>query len=168
MGKLGGKNHAILNPPTYQQLRVIRVTLQGINISHLRKRKIIFKSAFLGGYVSSLEGITPLRRTLLWVMWFLMRFSVQTPENSEAFQPKLPLIRTITPSYPFFVKKMSPPPNSSYLSNTGIFHWTMIIGGRYPFLKTENRPSIPYKEAGSSPIPAAILLWVLARLKTFL
>ena len=27
------------------------------NISHLGKRKIIFKHAFLGGYVSSLEGI---------------------------------------------------------------------------------------------------------------
>ena len=37
--------------------KVIGITLQGINISHLRKRKIIFKSAFLGGYVSSLEGI---------------------------------------------------------------------------------------------------------------
>ena len=32
-------------------------TLQGTNISHLGKRKIIFKSAFLGGYVSSQEGI---------------------------------------------------------------------------------------------------------------
>ena len=31
-------------------------TLQGINISHLGKRKIIFKSAFGMGYVSSLEG----------------------------------------------------------------------------------------------------------------
>ena len=31
-------------------------TLQGINISHLGKRKIIFKMAFLGGYVSFLEG----------------------------------------------------------------------------------------------------------------
>ena len=32
------------------------ITLQGINISHLGKRKIIFKMPFLGGYVSSLEG----------------------------------------------------------------------------------------------------------------
>ena len=32
------------------------ITLQGTNISHLGKRKIIFKSAFLGGYVSSQEG----------------------------------------------------------------------------------------------------------------
>ena len=31
-------------------------TLQGINISHLGKRKIIFKYALSGGYVSSLEG----------------------------------------------------------------------------------------------------------------
>ena len=31
-------------------------TLQGINISHLGKRKIIFKMPFFGGYVSSLEG----------------------------------------------------------------------------------------------------------------
>ena len=34
-----------------------RNTLQGTNISHLGKRKIIFKSAFLGGYVSSQEGM---------------------------------------------------------------------------------------------------------------
>ena len=33
-------------------------TLQKTNISHLGKRKIIFKSAFLGGYVSSQEGST--------------------------------------------------------------------------------------------------------------
>ena len=33
------------------------ITLQRTNISHLGKRKIIFKSAFLGGYVSSQEGI---------------------------------------------------------------------------------------------------------------
>jgi len=31
-------------------------TLQGINISHLGKRKIIFKYAIWGGYVSSLAG----------------------------------------------------------------------------------------------------------------
>jgi len=32
-------------------------TLQEINISHLGKRKIIFKYASSGGYVNSLEGI---------------------------------------------------------------------------------------------------------------
>ena len=32
-------------------------TLQGIPISHLGKRKIIFKCAIFGGYVSSLEGM---------------------------------------------------------------------------------------------------------------
>ena len=32
-------------------------TLQEINISHLGKRKIIFKYALSGGYVSSQEGI---------------------------------------------------------------------------------------------------------------
>ena len=37
--------------------RVSADTLQGINISHLGKRKIIFKMQFFGGYVSSLEGI---------------------------------------------------------------------------------------------------------------
>ena len=31
-------------------------TLQGTNISHLGKRKIIFKYALSGGYVNSLEG----------------------------------------------------------------------------------------------------------------
>ena len=34
----------------------LMITLQGINISHLGERKIIFKSAFGMGYVSSLEG----------------------------------------------------------------------------------------------------------------
>jgi len=34
-------------------------THQGINISHLGKRKIIFKYAILGGYVSFLEGTHP-------------------------------------------------------------------------------------------------------------
>ena len=34
-----------------------KYTLQGINISHLGKRKIIFKMPFLEGYVSSLVGI---------------------------------------------------------------------------------------------------------------
>ena len=33
-------------------------TLQGTNMSHLGKRKIIFKSAFFGAYVSSHEGRT--------------------------------------------------------------------------------------------------------------
>jgi len=32
-------------------------SLQGTNISHLGKRKILFKSAFKRGYVSFLEGI---------------------------------------------------------------------------------------------------------------
>ena len=41
---------------TLIQLR--RGTLQGINISHLGKRKIIFKMPFFGGYVSFLEGWT--------------------------------------------------------------------------------------------------------------
>ena len=35
---------------------LLLLTLQEINISHLGKRKIIFKYAIFGGYVSSLEG----------------------------------------------------------------------------------------------------------------
>ena len=38
-------------------LKLNVITLQGINISHLGKRKIIFKMPFFGGYASSLEGI---------------------------------------------------------------------------------------------------------------
>jgi len=34
------------------------ITLQGTNISHLRKRKIIFKYALSGGQVNFLEGIS--------------------------------------------------------------------------------------------------------------
>ena len=36
--------------------RCFFVTLQGTNISHLGKRKIIFKYALSGGYVNFLEG----------------------------------------------------------------------------------------------------------------
>ena len=41
----------------WKVLSIKKYTLLEINISHLRKRKIIFKIALLGGYVSSLEGI---------------------------------------------------------------------------------------------------------------
>jgi len=37
-------------------LKIQTTTLQEINISHLGKRKIIFKYAIFGGYVSFLEG----------------------------------------------------------------------------------------------------------------
>ena len=39
-----------------EKCRLEKTTLQGINISYLGKRKIIFKMPFFGGYVSSLEG----------------------------------------------------------------------------------------------------------------
>ena len=41
-------------------------TLQGINISHLGKRKIIFKYAIFGGYVNFLEGKWNVNRNLRW------------------------------------------------------------------------------------------------------
>ena len=44
----------ICNNPENQNWFII--TLQEINISHLGKRKIIFKYALSGGYVNSLEG----------------------------------------------------------------------------------------------------------------
>ena len=42
---------------TNKEVKVLltSITLQGINISHLGKRKIIFKMDFSGGYVNSLE-----------------------------------------------------------------------------------------------------------------
>ena len=40
----------------YNKRKQSLITPQGINISHLGKRKIIFKYALSGGYVSSLEG----------------------------------------------------------------------------------------------------------------
>ena len=40
-----------------RKLPAMHITLQEINISHLGKRKIIFKYALSGGYVNSLEGI---------------------------------------------------------------------------------------------------------------
>ena len=64
-------------------------TLQGTNISHLKKRKIIFKYALSRGYVSSLEGI------------FFGRFCLALPvsapcwellfTNAEHFKPTNPL-----------------------------------------------------------------------------
>ena len=44
-------------PCSWQRTGVFIYTLQEINISHLGKRKIIFKYALSGGYVNSLEGI---------------------------------------------------------------------------------------------------------------
>ena len=40
-------------------------TLQGINISHLGKRNIIFKMTFFGGYVSFLEGNTMISNMII-------------------------------------------------------------------------------------------------------
>ena len=46
----------------------LRGTLQKINISHLRKRKIIDSKCHFGGYVSSLKGISTLGRVLaIWL-----------------------------------------------------------------------------------------------------
>ena len=67
-----------------------------------------------------------------------------------------PLIRVITPSYPFirqFITTRSPPcrtmvqwkmapHNSSYLSNTAMFHWTMIMGGGVPIPKTNSNRTL--------------------------
>ena len=47
----------------YYGIPVKKFTLQGINISHLGKRKIIFKMPFVGGYVSFLEGIVSCNAT---------------------------------------------------------------------------------------------------------
>ena len=46
-------------------------TLQGINISHLGKRKIIFKYALSGGYVNSLEG--KCSEHLCWVIYIFQK-----------------------------------------------------------------------------------------------
>ena len=50
------------------------LTLQGTNISHLGKRKIIFKYAFSGGYVNSLEGNHPKKVTSRIARCFLCFF----------------------------------------------------------------------------------------------
>ena len=49
-----------------EQKKYKKHTLQGINISHFGKRKIIFKMPFFGGYVSSLEGIL----IIFWLLHF--------------------------------------------------------------------------------------------------
>ena len=58
------------------RLKVYRYTLQGINISHLGKRKIIFKMPFFWGYASSLEGIS--------------------------LSSKFPSVSSLSPSFPHF------------------------------------------------------------------
>ena len=59
LGTLGTFGQKVADPQKNRYLfwKEKRGTLQGINISHLGKRKIIFKSVFGRGYVSSLEGI---------------------------------------------------------------------------------------------------------------
>ena len=44
-------------PVDFEGPEILRYILQGTNISHLGKRKIIFKIALSGGYVNFLEGI---------------------------------------------------------------------------------------------------------------
>ena len=56
------KRERVVFQPAFLRGYVID-TLQGINISHLGKRKIIFKMPILGGYVSFLEGM------LVQVQW---------------------------------------------------------------------------------------------------
>ena len=54
-------------------------TLQEINISHLGKRKIIFKYAIFGGYVSSLEINHPVsKKPMDWTYFFV---TVKLQEN---------------------------------------------------------------------------------------
>ena len=65
-------------------------TLQEINISHLGKRKIIFKYALWGGYVNSLEGIydTILRQFIWWILrsfWLFSMFSASFFSESNVF-----------------------------------------------------------------------------------
>ena len=63
--------HVRVLPRLLFQVIFICTTLQGTNISELGKRKIIFKSASRGGYVSLEEGIFPLTEVIaprgLWV-----------------------------------------------------------------------------------------------------
>ena len=59
-------------------------TLQETNISHLGKRKIIFKSAFKRGYVNSLEGISKVMTSKFNWKEFPWKFPV-----SELFFPRL-------------------------------------------------------------------------------
>ena len=57
-------------------LKIKEYTLQGINISYLGKRDIIFKSAFSMGYVSSQEGIWTTLPQLLRQKKHIFRASV--------------------------------------------------------------------------------------------
>ena len=60
-------------------------TLQEINISHLGKRKIIFKYALSGGYVNSLEG-TCKTKTSLMIIQFSWKLHV--PKSHDGFPPR--------------------------------------------------------------------------------
>ena len=73
-------------------------TLQGINISHLGKRKIIFKYAIFGGYVSFLEGnfstevvATILKPKVLSMFDFNKQFQRKTYQKANSWvAPKNP------------------------------------------------------------------------------
>ena len=49
---------------------MITITLQGTNIAHLGKRKIIFHGALIGGNVRSQEGIQVAMSTKGWLQQF--------------------------------------------------------------------------------------------------
>ena len=74
-------------------------TLQGINISHLGKKKIIFKMPFFGGYVGSLEKIP-------WFTWFKAK-------------PSQPMVLYVAI---FFVHRSSGRPVYVETSGEGIYH----------------------------------------------
>ena len=66
-----------------------RATLLEINISHLGKRKIIFKYALSGGYVNSLEG--KCSEHLCWVIYIFQKHPhVNASNQREANQPAKP------------------------------------------------------------------------------
>ena len=79
----------VLNYNYIKQMGYVIITLQGINISHLGKRKIIFKNAILGGYVSSLDGIY----NIIWLNLLYPTFwgdaSMANPGSSLPLLPNL-------------------------------------------------------------------------------
>ena len=90
-------------------------TLQGTNISHLGKRKIIFKMPFLGGYVSSLEGIVHCEPNL---QFWLPVFNIAAQQKHPSPTPKN-LVKSVTVVQP---------------SSLGTFPWTPRTHGKMKVL----------------------------------
>ena len=98
-------------------------TLQETNISHLGKRKLIFKHALSGGYVSSLEGIPYQTK------------NIKQKEPNQNHRRKHTKKRTALPAKHLRNKKRQSPPKTPPVCFSQLFRLlTSEKKKRHPFL----------------------------------